>query len=112
MLMPTPSGRISRTTSNTTQGTPICCSVSAVASPPIPPPAMRTSSAIPVSAGLLPGQRLVADGGEARHRRQRLRIDLEMHDRGLARRPRRGKGGWEILGFFDAHAEAAERARI
>src|SRR6476619_6225531 len=42
MLMPTPSGRISRTASYTTQGTPIWCSVRAVASPPMPPPAMMT----------------------------------------------------------------------
>ena len=40
--MPTPSGRISRTASNTMQGTPIWWSVSAVASPPMPPPAMIT----------------------------------------------------------------------
>src|SRR5580704_1795848 len=40
--MPTPSGRISRTASNTMHGTPIWWSVSAIASPPMPPPAINT----------------------------------------------------------------------
>src|SRR5512140_3467900 len=44
--MPTPSGRMSRTASKTTQGTPIWCSVKAVASPPMPPPAMITGRSV------------------------------------------------------------------
>src|SRR5260221_181364 len=41
-LMPTPSGCSCATDSNTMQGTPIWCSVRAVAMPPMPPPAMST----------------------------------------------------------------------
>ena len=50
--MPTPSGRISRTASNTMHGTPIWCSVSAVASPPMPPPAMTTGLSFMGGAGV------------------------------------------------------------
>jgi hypothetical protein len=52
MLMPTPSGRISRAASSTTHGTPIWCSVSAVARPPMPPPAMMTVWSRLFSSGL------------------------------------------------------------
>src|SRR5829696_6047447 len=79
MLIPTPSGLISGAASSTVARSPRACSASAVASPPIPPPAIT----MPAGAGLLmrccPSARSATegsgggeDGDHGVHARRRL----------------------------------------
>ena len=56
--------------------------------------------------------RLLAGGSERHRRRERLGIDLEMEDRGLAGFLRRLERGQEIRGLLHRRAVAAEGARI
>ena len=56
-------------------------------------------------------QRGFADRAQGRRRRDRLRVDLHVQDRRLARLQRAREGGQELRGLLDRFAVAAERAR-
>ena len=73
-------------------------------------PRLRESRA--PSAASAAGLRLLAGGGERHRRRERLGIDLEVQDRGLAGFLRGLERGKEIGGLLHRRAVAAERARI